>query len=56
MVSEKTTTGKDFSIIRALLGETLCGAEGFVCGFSDSRNTDVEAYWVCKKCKYKFKA
>jgi hypothetical protein len=56
MISEKTTSGKDYSICRGLLGEALCGTFGYICGFSDSRNSNVEAYWVCKKCKNKFKA
>ncbi len=56
LVSDTQTTGKDYSLCRGLLGEILFGADGFVCGISDSRNTKVEAYWVCKKCGYKFKA
>ncbi len=56
MVSDKKTTGTDYSICRGILGEMLFGSSGFICGMSDSRNTNVEAYWVCKKCGYKFKA
>ena len=56
MISESKTTGTDYSICRGLLGEMLCGSAGYICGFSDSRNTEVEAYWVCKKCKHKFKS
>ena len=56
MISETKTTGTDYSICSGLCGEILFGPAGFVCGFSDSRNTDVNAYWVCTKCGYKFKA
>jgi len=49
-------TGKDYSVWRGLMGEMIFGASGFVLGMSDSYKTDVEAYWVCKKCDHKFKA
>ena len=55
IVAETKTVGKDFSICRGIFGEILCG-EGFLCGLSNSRKTDAEAYWVCKKCGYKFKS
>lgn len=56
IISNETTTGTDYSVCRGLFGEILFGISGFICGFSDSRDTIVEAYWVCEKCGYKFKA
>lgn len=56
MSSETKITGKDYSIGQGLCGEILFGPAGFLCGFSDSRNVNVEAYWVCAKCGYRFKA
>jgi len=56
MLSEAKTTGTDYSICKGLLGEALFGTSGFLCGMSDSRDIKVEAYWVCKRCGYKFKA
>lgn len=56
MISETKTTGKDYSISRGLLCEILFGSAGFAGGFSNSRNTNVTAYWVCTKCGHKFKA
>lgn len=56
MISETQTTGTDYSICSGLCGEFLLGPAGYICGFSDSRNTDVSAYWVCTKCGHKFKA
>lgn len=56
-ISSKTeTTGKDYFIGRGLCGEILFGPVGFLCGFSDSRDINVEAYWICAKCGYRFKA
>jgi hypothetical protein len=55
ITSEKKTTGKDYSIPRGIIGELLCGSLGFMFGFSNSRETKVEAYWVCKKCGHRFK-
>lgn len=56
IVGTTKSTGTDYSICNGLLGEMCFGPSGFICGFSDSRNTEVEAYWVCDKCGYKFKA
>ncbi len=56
LTSEKKTTGKDFSIGRALVGEMIFGADGFGFGFKNSRKTDVKAFWVCSKCGFKFEA
>lgn len=55
IISSSKSTGTDYSICLGLLGEMLFGTAGFVCGMSDSYNTDAEAYWVCKKCGHKFK-
>lgn len=56
MTAETKTTGKDYSICSGLCGELLLGPMGFMCGFSDSRDTNATAYWVCPKCGNKFKA
>ena len=56
IVSNTKITGKDYSIGRGLLGEAVFGTSGYICGMSDSRDVNVEAYWVCKKCGYKFKS
>lgn len=56
IVSDTKVTGKDYSICRGLLGEALFGDTGFICGMSDSRKVNAEAYWVCPKCGYRFKA
>lgn len=55
MVSEKKTSGTDYSICGGLLGEMLCGPAGYMCGFSDSYKTEASAYWICPKCKNRFK-
>lgn len=55
IVSDTKTTGKDYSICQGILGEAIFGPIGYICGFSDSRVTKVESFWVCKKCGYKFK-
>ena len=41
MTSETNTKGTDYSICSGLCGEILFGPAGFMCGFSDSRDTDV---------------
>ena len=56
ITSATKTTGKDYSIGRGLCGEILFGPTGFLCGFSNSRNINVEAYWVCTKCGDRFQA
>lgn len=56
MISETKSKGSDYSIGRGICGEMLFGPYGMACGWSDSRETKVESYWVCKKCGYKFKA
>lgn len=56
MTSEITSTGKDYSVGKGLCGEMLLGPAGFICGFSESRKTSVDAFWVCPKCGYRFKA
>lgn len=56
MISKSQTTGTDYSICHGLLGELCLGPAGFMCGFSNSRNKDVDAYWVCEKCGQSFKA
>lgn len=56
MVSETKTTGSDYSICLGILGIALFGPLGEICGWTDDRETKVEAYWICKKCGYKFKA
>ncbi len=55
LVADSNTTGTDFSIWRGIIGE-LFFRQGYLFGLSNSRKTDVEAYWVCKECKYKFKS
>lgn len=52
--SETKTTGKDYSVAGGLLGELIFGPSGFVCGMSNSRTMDVQAFWICKNCGNKF--
>ncbi len=56
MVSEVKTTGSDYSLCQGILGTMLFGPLGTACGWTDRRETEFSAYWVCKKCGYKFKA
>lgn len=54
MNTNKKVTGKDYSIGKGMLGEMLFGSSGFFLGFSNSRETKVDVYWVCQKCGYQF--
>lgn len=54
--SSTKTTGKDYSVGRGLIGEAIFGSSGYILGFSDSRKTNVDVFWLCPKCRYKFKA
>lgn len=55
-VLETKTAEKRYSLIKGLAGEAFLGAAGFLCGFSDKNETNVKAYWKCKKCEYEFEA
>jgi len=56
LISETNTKGSDYSICAGALGELFFGPLGMACGWTDNRKSNVDAYWVCKKCGYKFKA
>lgn len=56
IVSELKEKGSDYSICMGILGIILFGSLGNVCGWTNERDTNVEAYWVCKRCGYRFKA
>ena len=56
ITAETKTKATDYSICSGICGEMLLGPAGFACGFSDSRDTEATAYWVCPKCGNRFKA
>ena len=57
LVSETTTTGKDFSASKGCCGALLFGPIGILCGAcGKGRQTSTEHYWICQNCGYKFKA
>lgn len=56
IVSEKYTTGKDYSICLGICGELLFGSYSSLCGWTEGKEVHVDVYWECKKCHYKFKA
>ena len=56
MISETKTTGSDYSLCWGLAGILTFGPLGDLCGWTDNRKMNVKAYWICKKCGYKFQA
>lgn len=56
ITSQTETSGKDYSVMKGLVGTTVFGKAGYILGFSNSTNIDVNAFWICDKCGYKFKA
>ena len=57
IVSEVSTTGKDFSAGKGCCGAILLGQIGILCGAcGKGRQINTTNYWVCKNCGNKFKA
>lgn len=56
IVAQTEHSGGDYSLCDGICGTLLLGPLGSLCGWSDDRETTVDAYWVCKRCGYKFKS
>lgn len=56
IIAESETTGSDYSVCKGICGGILLGPLGTICGWTDDRKTETRAYWVCKKCGFKFEA
>lgn len=56
LVAEKSKKGKDYAWGRGLLGTAVFGPLGSAIGWTKGKELTVRAYWVCKKCGYKFEA
>lgn len=56
IVTSTKETGKDYSFTRGILGELFAGPLGMLAGWKNNRTLDVQAYWKCDRCGYKFKA
>lgn len=56
IITEKHSSGSDYSLGSGLCGMALFGPLGSACGWTDGKTTTVDAYWKCPKCGYKFKA
>lgn len=56
VVSETTTTGKDFSAGKGCCGALLLGPIGVLCGAcGKGKQVNSTNYWVCPDCGNKFK-
>ncbi len=56
MIAKVKESGSDYSLCQGICGMAILGPLGLLCGWSNGKETSVEAYWVCKNCSYKFKA
>lgn len=56
MVAETKSKGLDYSLCQGICGIIFLGPLGMLCGWTGGKGTTVEAYWVCKRCRYRFKA
>lgn len=57
IISETTSTGKDFSAGKGCCGALLLGPIGILCGAcGKGRQIHSVNYWVCSDCGKKFKA
>lgn len=56
IVSEVSTSGKDFNTANACCGYLLCGPLGLLLGTAGKgKQQHTDTFWVCKKCGNKFK-
>ncbi len=57
IISETTTSGKDFHAGKGCCGAVLFGPTGLLCGLCGrGKRTTSRAFWICSQCGYKFKA
>lgn len=57
IITETSSSGKDFSVSKGLCGAILMGPIGILCGACGKGKTiKTTTYWVCPSCGYKFKA
>ena len=56
IVTETTSTGKDFSASKGCCGALLFGPIGILCGAcGKGKKINSASYWVCHNCGNKFK-
>ncbi|MBQ8951653.1 MAG: hypothetical protein IJ065_10970 [Eubacterium sp.] len=56
IISETSTSGKDFSVGKGLCGYWILGPIGVLCGACGEGKTVKESnFWVCNNCGYKWK-
>lgn len=56
VVTETTTSGKDFSVGKGLCGGILLGPLGILCGAcGKGKQTTSQHFWICQDCGNKFK-
>ena len=56
VISETTSTGKDFSARKGCCGALLLGPLGILCGAcGKGKQINSTNYWVCPNCGNKFK-
>ncbi len=57
IITETTTTGKDFSAGKGCCGYILLGPVGLLCGIcGEGKQTNSKSYWICSHCGRKFRA
>ncbi len=56
VITETTSTGKDFSAGKGCLGALIFGPLGVLCGAcGKGRQMHSVSFWVCNNCGYKWK-
>ncbi len=56
VITETSTTGKDYHVGKGLCGAIIAGPIGILCGFcGKGRETKTQNYWVCNSCGNKWK-
>lgn len=56
IISEVSSSGKDFSASKGCCGYILMGPIGILCGAcGKGKTTTTNNYWVCQNCGRKFK-
>lgn len=57
IITETTTSGKDFSAGKGCCGAVLFGTIGIICGLcGEGKQIRSKAYWICPTCGNKFRA
>ena len=57
IITETTSSGKDFSAGKGCCGAILFGPIGILCGAcGEGRKIHSTSYWICTTCGNKFKA